>query len=123
MSTLPQIRNTSAVIQTVYYIPTDIFETVANPAHGIRKSGQREEDVLILARGACLCVIYPHSNTNKSLLQSIQTVSTSPAHPTIAARILLSLRSDPPLLYDSSFERGRGQGPRCETLFFHQVLR
>lgn len=50
-------------------------------------------------------------------------VGVSPAQLTVGARILLRPRSDPPLLYEPSFERSRGQGPRCETLFFHQVER
>ena len=93
------------------YIPPGIFETIAIPTHDIRKSCQREEDVLILARER-VCVKYTLILT-QSLLLSIQTVCVSPAQPTIAARILLSPRSDPPPLYKSSFERGRGQGPRC----------
>lgn len=50
-------------------------------------------------------------------------VGVSPAQLTVAAGILLRPRSDPPLLYEPSLERGRGQGPRCETLFFHQGQR
>lgn len=47
----------------------------------------------------------------------------SPAQLAVAAGILLRPRSDPPLLYEASLERGRGQGPRCEALFFHQGQR